>query len=410
MTEPSGIHDHSQQLLGLADHCVKCGLCLPHCPTYALTRNEAESPRGRIALAEGLARGALPAGKGLVEHLDNCLLCRRCESACPSGVRFAALMDHARAVTLSRRPRRLRLAAAILSRRRLAALGLRLSVLLPASWLPGGGALARAARHLARRSGALPSGRLAADGPRVGLFRGCVGAVLQPSALRAAELLLRAAGATVVDPPQQGCCGAMHGHLGDAAAAARLAESNRNAFTIPDLSAIVSVASGCGSQLSEQQPPLPAPHQDISDYLLSSGLIDRLRFRPLHARALLHTPCSLAATPGRGAAVAKLLAHIAGLQLTPLDAGPGCCGAAGLHLISHGEQGEALREPKLVAIAAAAPDLLITSNPGCAAHLLAGLDKASPEVLHPVELLARQLITAQPDGATGFPKPVDPLQ
>jgi glycolate oxidase iron-sulfur subunit len=230
-----------------------------------------------------------------------------------------------------------------------------------------------------------------AGGPLVGLFRGCVAAALQPSVLQAAELLLRAAGARVVDPPGQGCCGAMHGHLGDAAAAQRLAEVNRDAFGLPGLSAIVSVASGCGSQLSEQQPGLPAPHADVSDYLLASGLIDRLSFRPLHASALLHTPCSLASSPGRGSAVASLLDRIPGLRVTALDAGPGCCGAAGLHLLSHVAQGEALRQPKLDAIAEAAPDLVVTSNPGCALHLLAGLDGVKPQVLHPVELLARQL-------------------
>ena len=394
MSNASRPTEHLAAITGQADRCVKCGLCLPHCPTYALSRNEAESPRGRIALAEALARGTLTATPGLLTHLDNCLLCRRCETACPSGVAYGSLLDHVRALTLPHRPRWLRIAASLLRHRWVVRTGIQLSRGLPSSWLPGAGVLARAARQLASRRvdiKATPSP--VAGAPRVGLFLGCVAGVVQRSALQAAQDLLEAAGATVVTPQHQVCCGAMHGHLGELGKARHLAERNRQAFADAKLDAIVSLASGCGSQLNDQQPPLPAPHADVSRYLLTSGLIDRLAFAPLPGLVLLHTPCTLARQPGAAAAVHSLLSRIPQLTISTLDAGHGCCGAAGLQLLSHTDQANSLRAPLLAAITRSQADYLITSNPGCALHLLAGIEGPKPEVLHPVELLLRQSTT-----------------
>jgi glycolate oxidase iron-sulfur subunit len=333
----------------------------------------------------------LEADATLLGHLDSCLLCRSCEKSCPSGVRFGELMDQARAMTLEQRPRWLRQAAGLLSNRRRARWGLALSSLLPDRWLPGGAGLASAARHLARRKYRPGLQTQASDGPYVGLFRGCVADTVQASVLAAAQDLLHAAGARVAVPHSQGCCGAMHGHLGDADRAASQARRNHEAFAIAGLDAIVSLASGCGAQLAEQDPPLTAPHRDVSDYLAESGLIDRLSFHPAETQALVHIPCTQANVLGGGKAVFELLARIPGLQVTKLTAGSNCCGAAGLQLLSHPAQGEALRAPKADAIRASDATLLITSNPGCALHLAAGLGRSDVEVMHPVELLARQL-------------------
>jgi glycolate oxidase iron-sulfur subunit len=377
-----------------ADRCVKCGLCLPACPTYGLSRNEADSPRGRIALADALARGQLKADAALLGHLDSCLLCRSCENRCPSGVRYGRIIDLAREITFDQRPTWQRWAAGLLSKRRLARLGIALSRIVPDALLPTPKGLVPAARRLAARRHRV-SGKAPADGPHVALFRGCVGGAVQASAIDAAQDLLQAAGARLTVPKAQGCCGAMHGHLGDRETAASLSEQNRHAFSLDGLDAIVSLASGCGTELADYDPPLAARHWDISQYLLESGLVDRLTLRPLDGHALVHIPCTQANRLGGGHYVIDLLSYIPGLQVSNLTAGSNCCGAAGLSLLSHPEQGEALRAPKISAIRDTQPDFLVTSNPGCALHLAAGLGIRGPQILHPVELLARQLDQGQ---------------
>jgi glycolate oxidase iron-sulfur subunit len=187
----------------------------------------------------------------------------------------------------------------------------------------------------------------------------------------------------------------MHAHLGDRATADRLAETNRRAFAIAGLEAIVSLASGCGAELAEYSPPLTVQQQDLCQFLLESGLVERLSLRPLSAHALVHIPCTQANRPGGGRHVLELLARIPGLRISQLTAGSNCCGAAGLQLLSHAEQGEALRAPKLAAIHESQPDFLVTSNPGCALHLAAGLGIDDPVVLHPAELLVQQLDRGQ---------------
>ncbi len=395
----SRLDQHVSHLIAQADRCVKCGLCLPHCPTYALTRDESESPRGRIALADALARGTLVPDDKLLGHLDRCLLCRSCERVCPSAVPFAELMDDARALTVARRPRWPSWLANVLSRRRLARLGMALGRRLPTGWVPLDPALQRAADRLARgrdpvaipKPPTAPTAPTIPAAPRVGLFLGCVGDAVQPGIAKAARRLLEAAGAAVVTPAAQTCCGALHSHLGDLSGGARRADRNLRAFQDRALDAIVSLASGCGTQLAEQSPPLPATHWDVTHYLLDSGLLERLRFAPLDALALVHTPCTLTANPSAAQAVGRALAHIPGLRIQALTAGAACCGAGGMQLLTQPAQGKALRAAKLDAIRATKPDFLLTSNIGCALHLSAGLDDPDLVALHPIELLARQL-------------------
>lgn len=388
---------HGEVITTAADRCVKCGLCLPHCPTYALTRDESESPRGRIALAEALARGDLPPAGKLFGHLDRCLLCRACERACPSGVSFGQLMDHARALTLDQQPRWVRTLASALSHGGLVRAGLMLSRVLPAHWSPGGPALSHAARRLAGNRRRYPRVTARAKpSRRVGLFLGCVGDAVQPGVADAARQLLRAAGVQVVTPHAQTCCGALQAHLGNTAAGSQRGQRNHDAFADQSLDAIISLASGCGAQLAEQSPALPAPHLDAVQYLVASGLIDRLVFAPLAGTALVHTPCTLQQHPAAARAVGEALARIPELQVLALTAGSACCGAGGLQLLTRPEQGAALRAPKIAAIRKQAPDWLITSNVGCALHLAAGLDDPALVPLHPLELLAQQL---QPAGA-----------
>lgn len=380
------------------DRCVKCGLCLPECPTYRLETNENESPRGRLALIEALVDGRLePTDVKLQRHLDSCLLCRRCEPACPSGVEFGKIMDQARAEWVTAQPRQ-RLARLVENPKLLRAATL-LARLAPA-WLtrplPALGRAHRLARALYAEappaSGTHPSLIQPSRG-RVGLFAGCATAAQQGSALNAALWLLRHAGFDVVVPADAGCCGALAAHAGDTSRARTLAVRNQQAFDT-HLDAVVSIASGCGTHLAIAAPGLTAPHADICQFLLTHDCIHRDALQPRQQRVLLHTPCSVENVYRGGSWAETLLKMIPGLSVERFGEVGQCCGSAGDYLLRHPAAAERLRQPLLDAFADSDADVLLTTNIGCAMHIAAGLveRRQRAEVLHPVELLARQRV------------------
>jgi glycolate oxidase iron-sulfur subunit len=391
--------DSPSRLLEEADRCVKCGLCLPACPTYRLAGVETESPRGRIALIQGLLQGWLAPGAGLEGHLDNCLGCRACEGACPSGVRYGALIDGAR-VRLSR-PRSLsrRLVLALASRPRwfgaAAAVARGLGLRRLGQHLPGaaGRWLRLVPPHPGPVPGSLSTDPQGASRGRVGLFLGCVAREADVAVHRAAARLLAALGYTVVCPDDQACCGAMHRHAGLAEAAASLASRNHRAFGDEGLEAVLFSATGCGAVLHEDgwwggEGGGP-PAQDLLAFLAAadwSGLAPRRM--PL--RVAVHLPCSARDAGLTARDVTALLTPIPGLETVPLDPGLGCCGAAGAYLLHHAAMADALRSGLLDAVAASGADVLVTANTGCAMHLRAGLAERglAVRVAHPVELLA----------------------
>jgi len=392
----------------LADQCVMCGLCLPHCPTYRLARTEAESPRGRVALARALASGADPE-PALLAHLDQCLACLSCQAACPSGVRYEELLVRTRALL---QPRRDRPAWLHDARRlaRLARLGaaLRAHRWLPvlARLLPADSLLHRLARRVpaapprpAAQALAAPRPATGATGAPIALFRGCVGNVYERDTLAAARTLLEAAGHAVVEPDGFHCCGALARHAGDLDGAAREAAASRAALLAGGAGVVVGCASGCHGDLAgqvAQGTPLRVP--EIHAFLAADAGFAALRFRPLALRAALHVPCTQANVAGGAGAVRALLARIPGLELVELPMQPRCCGAAGSHFLEHPAQADRLRAEKLEQVAVLAPDLLLTTNVGCRLHLGDGLRDAdgAPRVLHPLALLARQLDNATP--------------
>ena len=366
--------------LQAADHCVKCGLCLPHCPTHRLYAHEADSPRGRIALAEGLLRGLLAPDATLREHLERCLLCRACEAHCPSGVKFSRIINAARNALGPRQT--------IPSLDRpLARLGLALARRLP---LPG--SRARLARALAGSGSAPAPGHYPPSGPphsRLGLLTGCVTATQQAGALHAAIRLLNALGHEVVVPPAATCCGALAAHHGDAAAAARHTDALRKAFA--GLDGMVAIASGCALQLHETLPELGP--EDLVTRLARELPDSGLHFAPVNARVALHVPCTLANGLRQGDDLPRLIGCLPETDWRPLGRPGDCCGAAGMHLLTRRAQAERLRLPLLEQLLSERPALLLTSNIGCALHLAEGAQThgLEIEVLHPVELLARQL-------------------
>ncbi|HET6546376.1 MAG TPA: (Fe-S)-binding protein [Rhodanobacteraceae bacterium] len=392
------------ELLALADQCVMCGLCLPHCPTYRLTRHEAESPRGRIAIARSLASGKLVPTPLALEHLDRCLACLSCEPVCPSQVQYGAIIVRSRADLARSRPssgvlRRLLDKPAVL-----VALG-RIAVTLRAHrWLPGVARLLPRHSLLRRIATTLPvpptlsrrSVPAAAAAPRgrVALFRGCVASVYDRDTHQAARRLLEALGHEVAIPDGTPCCGALALHAGDSAAFARQGARTARAVAATGASAVLVSASGCfGSLRAALTGSGGVDVVDIHEFLARDSALDVLRFRPLAATAALHLPCTQSNVAGGGAAIAALLARIPGLTVLALPEQPKCCGAAGSYFLRYADSADRLRGEKLDQARALRPDLLLTSNIGCRIHLANGLRGRSPPlpVLHPLALLAQQL-------------------
>ncbi|BBL73322.1 (Fe-S)-binding protein [Methylomagnum ishizawai] len=399
------------------DLCVKCGLCLPHCPTYLQTQDENESPRGRLSLIQGWARGALAATPELVRHVDNCLLCRACEAACPAYVPYGGIVDRFRGeVGELGKSSAAKLKTAAL-RKLLVGGGVRhraeslMAGALGGAVLRGGGFLLEAA-GLGEVAAGLPasagatdwSGVHPASGPaetgRADLFLGCTANLLDAETVSATLRLLNRLGVRVRVPEAQACCGALHGHGGDARTAAALMERNLAAFDGED--AIVGFASGCGAMLrdyreraaTEAAARFAGRVRDIGEFLAGLPWPDDLALLPLEAKAVVHAPCTLKNVLKADRHAAVLLRRIPGLEVVPLPAQVRCCGAAGSYSLEHPEMAGALRDEVLDRVAAERPAFLATSNPGCAMHLRAGLKRrglGGVEVLHPVALLARCL-------------------
>lgn len=390
-------------LLALTASCVKCGLCLPHCPTYALTQDEGESPRGRIALVQGWVGGALPTSPSLAAHLDRCLGCRACETACPSRVPFGRLLDAARARQALTRPRWRRLArrlrlAALRDARRLRALA-RLATLYRASGLarvaarleatrwPRVHALHRLALVLAART---PQAEAASDAPSpdLYLFGGCVTATALPAAVPATLRVLGTLGYRAALTAGTGCCGALHRHQGDPTAADR--ELARLVASVADVP-VMGLASACVAELRERAPMTRSA--ELCAWLAEQPWPDSVRLAPLAQEVLIHTPCSHRHWLGGHRDVRRLLARIPGIRVSDLPDDGLCCGAAGTYMLDQPRLSQALLRAKLDQLRACEGAILVTTSPGCALHLAAGIREANLaiELCHPIELIARQL-------------------
>lgn len=380
------------QILREADRCVKCGLCLPHCPTYRLSRDEGDSPRGRIALIQALASGQV-GGTALGKHLERCLGCLACQSACPSGVKYGFLIDAAKTLTPTR-GRLVRRAISWLPYRSWSAPLLRFF---------GGSGLRRLSRTIGGRrfrrleqlmppAGHLPGGwkRLYPAGTgsrgRVGLFTGCVGRLADHEALSSAIRVLNRLGLDVVVPENQGCCGALHLHNGDEARSESLAEQNLKAFNREEIDALLFLASGCGAHLAGM--PFHAPVLEISRYLDDMEWPPDVALGSLEISVALHTPCSLRHHLKMPWAPENLLKRIPGVKLLkPVN--PDCCGAAGSFLLQQPEIADSLRDASVSEIERMGVEYLATGNTGCAMHLASGLRESGADIktVYPVQLI-----------------------
>ncbi len=368
--------------------CVHCGFCLPSCPTYELWHEEMDSPRGRIALMAAVTDGAIPLNATVARHLDRCLGCMACVTACPSGVRYGTLIELARErveqeVRRPLRDRALRaLAFAVLPRPRVMRAALPFARLAPFA----------AFRELAppcREPVAPPPVTPAASGrvARVGLLTGCVQSVLFGEVNRATARVLAAHGYEVVTP-SRGCCGALALHAGrreeGLARAARVAAAFRSAGA----ETIVANAAGCGSHLKEAGLDLPVA--DVSELLAAADGPER---RPLRLRVALQDACHLRHAQRVVDAPRALLRSIPELELLEPAEQDLCCGSAGVYNLVQPEAARALGDRKARAVLATEPDVYASGNPGCLLQVSAALRRAGRPLpaLHPVELLDASL-------------------
>ena len=362
------------RLLALTDQCVQCGLCLPTCPTYRFDPLETESPRGRIALARAWELATIPATSIGETHLDHCLGCRRCEVVCPAGVQYGPLLVAARSQQRERRPPGWRQRGAEwLSARpgllsRLLGLYRGLFPLLPVAWRP----LPRPPAMTP-----LPLSQTAS----VALFLGCVARPYE-TALQAAVLRLGAAlGVAIALPEQQTCCGSLHAHAGNTTTADLLAEANRAAFA--NATTVLTLASGCHESVAQA---LPSTALDALAFFAQRS--DALHFRATRERIALHLPCTQRNVVKSDGATRALLARVPGLDIVELDAGFGCCGAAGTQMLTDPTRAAAYRQPLLDQLVATGATRLLSANIGCRLHFA---NATRVPVQHPLEFLAEHL-------------------
>ena len=405
------------------DRCVHCGLCLNACPTYRVLGIEMDSPRGRIYQMAQVAAGA-PIGPSYVEHIELCLACRGCESACPSGVQYGKLVEAARAEIES---------AAVRSR--------------PARWLRGfvfghllqspalmtvagtllylyhGSGLQKLVRALGflKLLGKLGDveqltppaeppfffGKIGKTFPaegerryRVALMAGCIANVCFARLNEATVRVLQKNGCEVVVPDGQGCCGALHVHAGLPDEARTLARRNIDALAEGGYDAILTNAAGCGSTLKEYGELLEGDPdyaararefarrmQDVTEFLASIELNRKMKAVPV--TVTYQDSCHLAHGQRIRTAPRKLLEAVPGVMFREMPLSDVCCGSAGIYNVVQNQMSMEILEKKMESVNRTGAEVIATANPGCILQLRAGvsLHGTGQRVVHVVELL-----------------------
>jgi glycolate oxidase iron-sulfur subunit len=406
------------------DDCVHCGFCLPACPTYVLWGEEMDSPRGRIYMIKKAAEGAAPLDERFRTHMDNCLGCMACITACPSGVQYNKLIEPTRAQIERNAPRPI---ADSLFRKLIFGLfphpaRLRLLALPLLAYQKSGlqhllrstrvfNLLPKRVQTMESLLPAVPSqifARLPAmihpqSSPRlrVGMLAGCVQQVFFPHVNAATTRVLAAEGCEVVIPRDQPCCGALMLHCGLEDEAAALAKKMIAAFEAANVDAIVVNSAGCGSTMKEygyllrddpawsaRAAAFSAKCRDISEIL--TELEPRAPRHPLQLRVAYHDACHLQHAQGVREQPRKLLAAIPGLDVAEIPEGSLCCGSAGVYNLLEPDAANALGDRKVDNLLLTGADAVVSANPGCLMQLMSSLRRRGHKPMpafHMVELL-----------------------
>jgi len=429
----SGRHSHLKDLdYSVVQQCMHCGLCLPTCPTYDATKVERNSPRGRISLMRAIADGQLEATKTFADEMYFCLGCLACQTACPAGVNYAELFEHARAEAEQsgalNSPRRnfirgftLRWLFMDLRRLRFVSRVLRLYQRLGVqSLVRGSGILKLFPKRLRELEAMTPEiqSRFSAEliAPvtpavgskkyRVAMLTGCAQDPIFSNVNRDTVEILARNGCEVITPPAQSCCGSLHAHNGEWALAQELARRNIDQFPPAEFDAIITNAGGCGSHLKhfgklladdaayrERAILWDTKVKDIHEWLMEIGLQSlpgKANQQVCPIVVTYHDSCHLCHGQKITAQPRQLLKTIPGLKLVDLPESSWCCGSAGIYNLTQPEMADDLLRRKLAHIKSTGAQVVATANPGCLLQIINGArgEGIPLRVVHPVTLLA----------------------
>lgn len=403
--------------------CVHCGFCLPTCPTYLVLGNEMDSPRGRIYLMRSAAEGRIGIGESFARHMSLCLVCRACETACPSGVQFGSLMEATRgqvqrqySPSLSNRIFRRLVLDTFTSRTRLKLLlaPLRAYQRLGIQRLVRGIGILKLLGRLGAMEAfmpALPDPALGESFPelipavgvrrgRVALLLGCAQHAFFPDVNHATARVLARNGFEVVAPRTQGCCGSLYVHEGERERGKALARNAVDVFEAAGADFVAINAAGCGSAMKEygellREDPqygkraaaLSGTVRDVSEILAEAGLVQGLH--PLPIRVAYHDACHLAHGQRVRTQPRSLLAAIPDLELVSLREADFCCGSAGIYNLLHPDVAKEFLDRKLDRLTETGAQFVVAGNPGCLLQIAAGLRarKMPMRAAHTIELL-----------------------
>jgi Fe-S oxidoreductase len=405
--------------------CVHCGLCLDQCPTYRVLKLEPESPRGRIHLVKAAADGRIELNERFKEHIYLCLLCRACETACPSGVQYGRIAETAREhlgppgsdlvrvvlnfvfSQLLPYPRRLRFVFTLLRIYQSSGLQRVMRPLLAKKLREMDAMLPVVSRSFFRpESNARPA--IGQRRAKVAMLNGCVMPLLFSDVNEATVRVLQRNGCDVLFPKSQTCCGALNIHNGESTAAKQMARRNIDAFLAANVDAIIVNAAGCGAAMKEygyllRDDPTYAPKadrfgslvKDAGEFLAGLGLVGKLG--TVKMTVTYQDPCHLAHGQRIRSQPRKLLQSIPGLTLVEMEGSDRCCGSAGIYNITHPEMSRHLLKEKMQTIALTDAEAVVAPNPGCMLQLCYGAQQHGPKlsVYHLMDLLERSYSAAE---------------
>lgn len=408
--------------------CMRCGFCLPTCPTYVLTGRERSSPRGRVALAKAVADEQLEFTRALKDEAFFCLDCRACSTACPSGVHAGEVMEHCRSQAHEAFPPSAPIKAfrSFVLEKMLpdpdklewSMLPARLYQKLGVQWLVRNSRLLKVGPEWVEKAEAmlpkidpplrpqLPEIVPAEGGQRgrVAFFLGCIMTLMYPEVSRQTVRVLAKQGFEVVTPKTQKCCGAPHLNEGDRDTARQLARHNIDLFLSIDADAIVTDCAGCGAALKDYEELLDgvedharlnafkAKVRDVSEFLAEVGLRTE-GLLAVNKRVTYHEPCHLCHAQNISRQPRDLIKAIPGVEFVEMNEADWCCGSAATFGLKFTEESRQILERKLDNVAATGADILVTANPGCHLQLAWGMKEAGlPQpVLHVMELLGKAM-------------------